>query len=65
MGKPADLFLFGHVVGSVATDGLASLAEGDLPGISTVVVDGCVVVRGRAEQTPPSATVARVSGSLA
>jgi enamidase len=59
-GKPADLFLMDSVRGSVATQALESIAEGDLPGISTVLVDGDVVIRERAEQTPPPQRVARI-----
>ena len=38
----------------VAARALAdAIAHGDLPGISTVIVDGEVIVSGRSRQTPP------------
>jgi enamidase len=60
VGKPADLVIMGHVRGSVATNALESIAQGDLPGISCVLIDGKLVVRERAEQTPPPERIATV-----
>ena len=57
-GKPADLLLMGKITGSVGDDTLSCLAIGDIPGISTVIVGGEVVVAGRSDQTPPPETLA-------
>jgi enamidase len=59
VGKPADLVVMGHVFGSVASNALGSIREGDLPGISCILVDGKVIVRDRAEQTPPPERIVR------
>jgi len=61
-GRPADLVLFDKVHGSVARDGLDSLAKGDLPGISVVMIDGNITVGGRSQQTPPPERVAVMQG---
>lgn len=53
-GWPADLVLLHKITGSVAKDALDSFAKGDLPGISTVIIDGVVQVAGRSQQTPPA-----------
>lgn len=55
VGQPADLLIMGTVRGSVAPprDALESIRQGDLPGIAVILIDGKVVVRDRAEQTPP------------
>lgn len=60
VGRPADLVLLGPVAGSVATDALESFTLGDLPGISTVLVDGRPLVTGRSEQTPPPKVLAHL-----
>jgi enamidase len=52
-GRPADIVLLHKITGSVAEDALDSFAKGDLPGISTVIIDGEVRVAGRSQQTPP------------
>ena len=52
-GRPADLVLLHKITGSVAKDALDSFAKGDLPGISTVIIDGEIRVAGRSQQTPP------------
>ena len=57
-GRPADLVLLHKITGSVAKDALESFAKGDLPGISTVIIDGEVRVAGRSQQTPPPERVA-------
>ena len=57
-GKPADLVVMGKISGSVGKDALDSLAVGDIPGITTIVVGGRLVVKGRSEQTPPPETLA-------
>src|SRR3990172_7051455 len=43
-GRPADIVLLHKITGSVAKDALDSFAKGDLPGISTVIIDGEVRV---------------------
>jgi enamidase len=53
-GRPADLVLLHKITGSVAKDTLDSFAKGDLPGISTVIIDGEIVVATRSQQTPPA-----------
>jgi enamidase len=60
-GRPADLVLLHKITGSVAKDALESFAKGDLPGISTVIIDGEVRVAGRSQQTPPPERVASPS----
>ena len=59
-GAPADLLLVGRIGGSSGADALDGLAHGDLPGISTVIVDGEILVRERSQQTPPSETTAMI-----
>ena len=60
-GRPADLVLLHKITGSVAKDALDSFAKGDLPGISTVIIDGEIRVAGRSQQTPPPERVANTS----
>jgi enamidase len=60
-GRSADLVLLHKITGSVAKDALDSFAKGDLPGISTVIIDGEVRVAGRSQQTPPPEKVASES----
>ena len=57
-GRPADIVLLHKITGSVATDALDAFSKGDLPGISTVIIDGEVRVAGRSQQTPPPERVA-------
>lgn len=52
-GRPADLVVAGRIDGSAGTTLTEAIEHGDLPGISTVMIDGKIVVRGRSEQTPP------------
>ncbi|NIM05474.1 MAG: amidohydrolase family protein, partial [Deltaproteobacteria bacterium] len=52
-GKAADIVLLDRVKGSVARDALNSFTQGDLPGISVVMIDGELTVAGRSQQTPP------------
>ena len=61
-GRPADLVLLDKIHGSVAKDGLDSLAKGDLPGISVVIIDGDIKIGGRSQQTPPPERPAIVKG---
>ena len=60
-GQPADLVLMGRVAGSSGADALAALGQGDLPGISTVMVDGEILVFPRSQQTPPPDRLARLA----
>lgn len=62
-GNPADLVICGPVTGSAAGDALESIALGDLPGISMVMVDGEPLVSGRSEQTPPPRRIASIRES--
>jgi enamidase len=52
-GRPADLVLLDRIPGSAASDALDAFRRGDLPGISTVLIDGEPRVVGRSQQTPP------------
>lgn len=61
-GRPADLVLLDRVPGSVARDALDAFARGDLPGISTVLIDGEPRVVGRSQQTPPPERPAVIEG---
>jgi enamidase len=64
-GRPADIVLLDRIKGSVATDTLDSLAKGDLPGISAVLIDGELRVAGRSQQTPPPERVVTITGARA
>jgi enamidase len=59
-GRPADLVLLHKITGSVSKDALDSFAKGDLPGISTVIIDGEIHVASRSQQTPPAERAAVV-----
>ncbi len=59
-GRPADLVLMHKITGSVSKDALDSFAKGDLPGISTVIIDGEIVVASRSQQTPPPERAATI-----
>jgi enamidase len=58
-GRAADLCIADAPVGSVAATALGALVNGDLPGISMVMVDG-VVVAGRSRNTAPAGRLAQV-----
>ena len=58
-GWAADLVLLHKITGSVSKDALDSFAKGDLPGISTVIIDGEIRVAGRSQQTPPPEILAK------
>ena len=58
-GRAADLCVLDAPVGSVGTTALDALANGDLPGISLVMVDG-VAVAGRSRNTAPAGRQAEV-----
>ncbi|HUB95799.1 MAG TPA: amidohydrolase family protein [Stellaceae bacterium] len=55
-GAPADLVIAAPVEGAAGPLLSQSIAHGDLPGISHVLVDGEPVVDGRSRQTPPPGT---------
>ncbi len=61
LGRAADIVIAGRVDGSSGPAFAHSLAHGDFPGISCVLVDGVPLVRGRSEQTPPPARPALFS----
>jgi len=61
VGEPADLVVLDAIEGSVARDALASIKNGDLPGIGAVMVDGELLVYPRSEQTPPPRRVPHAS----
>ncbi len=58
VGKPADLIVCGPVKGSMGASLREAISNGDLPGISHVLVDGVPLVSGTSRQTPPPATPA-------
>jgi enamidase len=58
-GAPADLVIAARIEGSTGASLTESIAHGDLPGISHVLVDGVAVVDGRSRQTPPPAVASR------
>jgi imidazolonepropionase-like amidohydrolase len=60
-GRPADLVLLHKITGSVSKDALDSFAKGDLPGISTVIIDGEILVASRSQQTPPAERTAVIT----
>ena len=60
-GAPADLVVAGRIDGSAGTTVAEAIEHGDLPGISTVIIDGQVLVKGRSEQTPPPAVRAEMT----
>ena len=53
IGRPADLLVLGRVEGSAGPSFADSVAHGDFPGVSHVLIDGESVVIGRSQQTPP------------
>ena len=58
-GKAADLVIADAPIGSVAGTALQALANGDIPGISMVLIDGMPLV-GRSRNTAPAARMAEV-----
>ena len=58
-GRAADLCIADAPIGSVASTALASLANGDIPGISMVLIDGVPVI-GRSRNTAPAARTAEI-----
>lgn len=59
-GAVADLLLLGPIRGSRAKDTLEAFALGDVPGLSTVMVDGQPTIAPRTEQLPPPRVLATV-----
>jgi enamidase len=59
IGQLADLVIMDAPIGSVGATAVDALQNGDLPGISMVLVDGEVKV-GRSRNTPPAARVASI-----
>jgi len=56
-GREADLVLMDAPMGSIGENCLKALEAGDLPGISTVIIDGNIVV-SKSKNTPPPKTKA-------
>lgn len=52
-GREADLLIMDTPMGSVADDALGAIASGDIPGLSTVIVNGRIVVK-KSHNTPPA-----------
>jgi enamidase len=63
-GKAADLVVCDAPVGSVGSTALEALANGDLPGVSMVLIDGVPVI-GRSRNTPPAGRMAEVAKGAA
>lgn len=59
-GRPADLLLVGTVEGSSGANVLDGLRQGEIPGLSCVIVGGEIVVEGRSRITPPPKTLAAI-----
>jgi enamidase len=59
-GKPADLVILGKIQGATGGTPLESLSDGNLLGISMVLIDGRIVIRDRSLQTPPPERLARI-----
>lgn len=60
-GQPADLLVCDAPVASAASDALGAIARGDIPGISSVIVDGQVRV-ARSRNTPLARRLAAFRG---
>ncbi len=58
-GKAADLCIADAPIGSVGSTALGALANGDIPGVSMVLVDGLPLI-GRSRNTAPAARLAEV-----
>ena len=58
-GRAADLVIADAPIGSVGGTALEALANGDLPGVSMVLVDGVALI-GRSRNTPPAGRMAEV-----
>ena len=63
-GRAADLVIADAPIGSVGGTALEALANGDLPGISMVLIDG-VALTGRSRNTPPAGRMAEVVNGAA
>jgi enamidase len=63
-GKEADIAIVDAPVGSVGATALEALANGDLPGVSMVLVDGVPLI-GRSRNTPPAGRMAEVVKGVA
>lgn len=59
VGKEADFVIMDAPLGSVGNDALEALYEGDIPGISAVIIDGKVLVQ-KSRNTPPATRMAEV-----
>jgi enamidase len=59
-GKPADLVIMGKIQGASGNSALESLGQGNLLGISMVLIDGHLVIRERSLQTPPPERGSRI-----
>jgi enamidase len=58
-GRAADLCIIDTPVGSVGTTALEALANGDIPGVSMVLVDGTPLI-GRSRNTAPATRMAEI-----
>ena len=53
VGSPADVIVCGAVQGSTGHNVADAIAHGDIPGVSSVLIDGEIIVKERNRQTPP------------
>ena len=58
-GREADFVIMDAPLGSVGRDAMEALQEGDIPGISAVIIDGEVLIR-KSRNTPPATRMAIV-----
>jgi enamidase len=63
-GKAADLAIVDAPIGSVGSTALEALANGDIPGVSMVLVDGVPII-GRSRNTAPAGRMAEVVAGAA
>ena len=61
LGQPADFVVCDAPVGSIARDALRAIKRGDIPGISSVIIDGQVHVL-RSRNTPLANRLATFKG---
>ena len=59
LGEVGDIVLADAPIGSIADTALDAISNGDLPGISMVLIDGVPLI-GRSRNTPPAKRMAAV-----
>ncbi len=63
VGRDADLVVMDAAWGSLASDALSSIARGDIPGVSAVIIDGQVRTL-RSRNTPAATRMATVTPAM-